>query len=116
MGNISVITIFSSIGFVCSVITFIGGFRMARRSEHPGESKMHRMNGYITITAYVVLAVLAISTHLKVWLILAWFMGFLVHLFKVFLVRKGLAIRYGGYMGAILLMIWLVAIFTHLPT
>ena len=115
MSITSAITILSSIGFVCAIITFIAGFRMVRKSDHPGEAKMHRMNGYMTITVYVVLAVLAISLHFNILLILAWLAGFCVHLFKVFLVRKGLAVRYGGYMGGILLMLWLVAIFTHLP-
>lgn len=109
------ITILSSIGFIAAIVTFIGGFRMVRKSEHPGEPQMHRMNGYITISAYVMLAVLAISLHLNVWLILAWIFGLGVHLFKLFLVRKRLAVRYGGYMGGVLLITWLVVIFTHLP-
>lgn len=115
MSITSAIIILSSVGFVCSIITFIGGFRMVRKSDHIGEPKMHRMNGYITITVYVVLAVLAISLHLEVLFILAWLFGFCIHLFKVFLVWKGLAVRYGGYMGGILLIVWLVVIFTHLP-
>ena len=115
MSIISVINILSSIGFVCSIMTFIGGFRMVRRSDHPGEAQMHRLNGYITITVYVALAVLAISLHLKVLLILVWLAGLCVHLLKLLLVKKGLAVRYGGYMGAVLLMTWLVVIFTHLP-
>ncbi|MCK4846475.1 MAG: hypothetical protein KAS88_02300 [Deltaproteobacteria bacterium] len=109
------ITILASIGFICSIITFIGGFRMVRKTDHHGEPQMHKMNGYITVIVYVMLATLAVSLHFKVLLILAWFIGFCVHLFKLFLVKKGLAVRYGGYMGGMLLIVWLVVIFTHLP-
>ncbi len=109
-------TVIASIGFVIAVMSFIGGFRMIRRTDHAAETIMHRVNGFLAIGLYVLIA--AISLYEKATLIIAalYLLGLMVHLVKIPLVRKGLAVRYGGYMGAMLLITWLAVIFTHLPS
>ncbi len=116
MPYIKIIAILASIGFVVALMTFIGGFRMVRRAEHMSESIMHRVNGYTTITIYVVIALISIGFYFDMRILPIWILGFVLHYFKLVLVKKKLAVRYGGYMGALLLITWFVLIYTHLPT
>ncbi|MBI5560331.1 MAG: hypothetical protein HY883_03560 [Deltaproteobacteria bacterium] len=109
------IPLLSSIGFIFAVMTFVGGFRTVRKTEHH-ESLTHRVNGFCTFVLYIIIATVSISRGVDVFYSLAWFAGFVPHLFKIFLVRKGLAVKYGGYVGTILLIIWLTIIYTHLPS
>lgn len=108
-------TTIASIGFVFAVISFIGGFRMVRKTDHEAEALMHKMNGYVTTFLYAAIALFSIYRGTTWLYITAWTLGFLLHILKIPLARKGLAVRYGGYMGALLLITWLVVIFTHLP-
>ncbi len=77
---------------------------------------LHKVNGYIAITCYLALFAISLSGEgVTFRAAAAWTAGLAVHMFKILLSRKGLAVRYGGYMGVLLLMTWLVVIFTHLP-
>lgn len=89
---------------------------MVRRADHIEESIMHRVNGYVTIGIYVILALACIITNFKPLYLPLWVFGFLLHYLKLVLVKKRLAVKYGGYMGGILLLTWLALIFTHLPS
>ena len=110
-----VIPLLASIGFIFSVMTFVGGFRTVRKTESH-ETLMHRVNGYCTFTLYIIIASVSISRDTTLFYFLSWVAGFLPHLFKIFLVRKGLAVKYGGYIGTILFITWLTIIYTHLPS
>ncbi|MFQ5328762.1 MAG: hypothetical protein ACE5D4_02090 [Thermodesulfobacteriota bacterium] len=117
MTLILVIPFLASLGFLFAVITFIAGFRMVRRPEQQVEMLMHRVDGFITFILYILLAIVSLIAYgAAVTYILLWLFGFALHLFKLYLVRKRLAIRYGGYMGAILITTWLIIIFSHLPS
>ena len=109
------LTIIASIGFIFSVMAFMAGFRMVKSRGVRAERMIHRVNGYLTISLYVVVAVYSISKGSAPLYLFAWAVGGLVHIFKLFIIKKGLAARYGGYVGAMLLIVWLVVIFTHLP-
>jgi len=109
------ISIVASIGFMLSVMSFIAGFRMVKRRGGMAERMVHRVNGYLTVILYVFVAVLSIASGTSAFYIFAWVVGMLVHIFKYYIIKKGLAARYGGYVGAMLLIVWLVVIFTHLP-
>ena len=109
------LTIIASIGFIFSVMAFIAGFRMVKSRSGRAERVMHRINGILTIAFYVIIAIFSISKGTSAFFIFGWAVGMLVHIFKVYVVKKGLAARYGGYVGAMLLIVWLVVIFTHLP-
>jgi hypothetical protein len=128
-----IISLLASIGFVLAVATFMSGFiRVSKKTEQQVDTTMHRVNGYLTITMYIVVAVLSIANGTKAFYLFAWSVGLALHLLKillvrkglavryggyfgVLLVRKGLAVRYGGYFGALLLITWVIVIFTHLP-
>lgn len=110
------ITIIASIGFMISVMAFIAGFRMVKsRRGSRAERMIHRVNGILTITLYIVIAILSMAKGTSGLYIFGWAVGMLVHIFKLYIIKKGLAARYGGYVGAMLLIVWLVVIFTHLP-
>lgn len=109
-------TALASIGFVLAVMTFIAGFRMIRRFDQAEEILLHRVNGYLTVTMYVILAVMSIWMHMDLLFLFLWGVGFLIHLLKILLARKGLAVRYGGYLGGMLLITWIIVIFTNLPS
>ena len=89
---------------------------MVRRTDHVEETVMHKMNGYITVGIYVVLAVLFLKDNFGIYYLLLWLLGLLVHIFKLLISRRGLGVRYGGYLGAMLIITWLVVIFSHLPS
>ncbi|MEE8574377.1 MAG: hypothetical protein V3T30_03100 [Thermodesulfobacteriota bacterium] len=111
----NIVSVVASIGFVLFISTFIAGFRMVKRSGLRGEGRMHRVNGFITMGLYLIVAAVAISHGTSGFYLFAWFIGLVVHFLKLLIVRKGLAVRYGGYFGALLLIVWLTIIFTHLP-
>ncbi|HHD10967.1 MAG TPA: hypothetical protein ENK42_00870 [Deltaproteobacteria bacterium] len=110
------IVFLASLGFIFAVASFIGGFRMVRRTDHVEEAVMHRINGYITVGIYVALAVIFLKDRFSLFYLSLWTLGLMVHLFKLFIARKGLGVRYGGYVGAMLIITWLVVIFSHLPS
>ncbi len=109
------LAIIASIGFIFSVMAFMAGFRMVKSRGSRAERTMHRLNGAITIALYIIVAIFSISKGTSALYIFGWAVGGLIHIFKLYVVRKGLAARYGGYIGAMLLIVWLVVIFTHLP-
>lgn len=111
------ITILASIGFVFAVATFLAGFiRAIKGQEQRALSTLHRLNGYITLASYIVVALLSIANGTNAFYILAWGVGLALYSSKILLVKKGLAARYGGYFGFWLLITWLIIIFTHLPS
>jgi len=110
-----IIPIVAAIGFICAIMTFSAGFRMVRKPEQGAEVRMHKINGIITLILYIILFVLSVVKGTSVLNILAWSTGFGAYYLKLVLVKKGLAIRYGGYLGAILIITWIIVIYNHLP-
>lgn len=115
MTVVAMIPFIASVGFVLSVTSFIAGFRMVKRTGLRAERMLHRVNGYITITLYIVVAALAIASGTSAFYTFAWLVGLGLHFLKLFIIKKGLGVRYGGYFGGLLLIVWLIVIFTHLP-
>jgi len=116
MTTVRIISLLASIGFMFSVMTFIGGFRAVRRTDQPAEVLMHRVNGYCTVIFYLIVASMSMALGSSPLYVAAWMSGFLFHAFKVLIVRAGVGVKYGGYVGSILLITWLIIIFTHLPS
>ncbi|MCK4738376.1 MAG: hypothetical protein KAT46_00365 [Deltaproteobacteria bacterium] len=108
-------TFFASLGFVIATTSFIGGFRMIRRTDHAIEASMHKFNGFLTIFLYLAIASISLLEEFTYLILFLWCTGFGVHLLKLVFVKKGLAVRYGGYMGGVFLIIWLIIIFNNLP-
>ena len=109
------VTILSAIGFMLAVMSFMGGFRMVKKTDEY-ETFMHKLNGYLTIAFYLMIAAISISKAPHASTIALWLLGLSLHGLKVFVARIGLAVRYGGYFGATLIITWFIVIFTHLPS
>lgn len=45
-----------------SITAFIAGFRMVKGTGHFAEAKMHRINGFLTVSFYIFVAVLSIAS------------------------------------------------------
>ena len=108
-------SIVASIGFIVSVTTFISGIRMVRILDKRAEAIMHRINGYTLGGIYIIIAIMSLIEKFTILALSIWIIGFLVHLLKLYLVKKKLAVRYGGYAGSLILMTWIVLIFNNLP-
>ena len=110
------VTVAASAGFVLAVTTFIAGVRMIRLREQHEENLIHRVNGRLTMAVYPAVAIVAlVSNGASLPAVLLWGGGFALHLLKLLLVKKKLAVRYGGYLGIMIMLTWVAIIFNHLP-
>ncbi len=113
----SIQTVIASIGLILATSSFISGLQLVRGASVI-EGKIHRINGFSSITLYTVLAVLAFATEgLRIWSDLAWIAGFLVILLKISIVRKRRrrSFKYVSWIGGSLLLIWLFLVYIHIP-
>lgn len=110
--------ILASLGFVLAIISFISGLQVVKIGSFMStEAKIHRVNGYITIVIYALLASLSINAKagVKPWVMGVWLLGLLIILTKVWIVRSGKAYKYGGWAGTLLVAFWLVVMYVHAP-
>ncbi len=111
------ITVFASVGFVFAIATFLAGFiRAIKGQEQRALRTLHRLNGFVSMVFYIIVALLSIANSTNVFYLILWLLGSALYASKVILVKKRLAVRYGGYFGFWLLITWLIIIFTHLPS
>lgn len=111
-------TILASLGFVLAIISFISGLQVVRVGSFMSvEAKIHRVNGYITLVIYTLLASLSINTEVETrpWIMGIWLLGLLIILTKIWIVRSGRAYRFGGWAGTLLVIFWLAVIYIHAP-
>ncbi len=108
-------TVIASIGFVFALTAFIAGIRMARIFDKKAEAAMHRVNGYIALFFVVLLALYSLKDNAGYGTILLWGLCVALHLVKIYLLRKKLAFRYGGYVGTLIVISWMIVVFNHLP-
>ncbi|MEK7773032.1 MAG: hypothetical protein AAB307_01685 [Deltaproteobacteria bacterium] len=113
----SIQSVIASIGLILATASFISGLQLVKGASFI-EGKVHRINGFSSITLYTVLAVLAFATEgLRIWSVLAWITGFLVILLKISIVRKRRrrSFKYVSWIGASLLLMWLFLVYIHIP-
>lgn len=121
-GIISVFTdlpaLLASIGLMLATSSFISGLQLVRATSRI-ERKIHRFNGFTTLSIYIVLAVLAhIENGLRFWALIGWMSGLSLVLMKIWLVRqrkKARAYKYASWIGAILVMVWMFMVYIHIP-
>lgn len=113
----SVQTVIASIGLILATSSFISGLQLVKSASFI-EGRIHRINGFSSITLYTALAVLAFATEgLHIWSDLAWITGFLVILLKISIVRKRRrrSFKYVSWIGGTLLLMWLFLVYIHIP-
>lgn len=113
-------TILASIGLVIATSSFISGMQIVRGTYVNIEGKIHRFNGIVTITIYVVLAVLSfINYGFTLLSVVGWLFGSFLIFMKLFVVmasrKKRRAFKYVSWLGASLILMWLYIIFINLP-
>lgn len=109
--------ILASLGFILAIISFISGLQVVRIGGISVESKIHRVNGYITFVIFLILATLSLGVKIGITptTVALWSIGLLIILTKVWIVRSGRAYKFGGWLGALLVVFWLVVMYIHAP-
>ncbi|TAN63639.1 hypothetical protein EPN18_01830 [bacterium] len=110
----------ASIGLIIATSSFISGLQLIRGTSITIEGRIHRLNGYLSIILYVILAVLGFAlSGISLWSVFGWFSGFFIILTKLWIVKKSRkkrrAFKYVSWFGASLTLMWLYMVYIHLP-
>lgn len=113
---ITIPLILASMGLILATSSFISGLQLVK-SNTIVELKIHRINGYLSMTLFLTLAVLAFAEEGFEWMrLVGWVSGFSVLCLKVTIVRKrSRAMKYLSWFGGTLILIWLYIVFIHIP-
>ena len=107
-----------SLGIVLAVSSFISGLQLVKGKRASIEGIIHRTNGYLTVTLFFILAVLAIwSGKVNTASFLAPSFGLGVFLVKLWIIRRGgrRLFRYVSRAGGCLILTWLFIYYHHMP-
>jgi hypothetical protein len=108
-------TILASLGLILATVSFISGLQ-AVKNKGSADSKIHKLNGYLAFVIYILLAGSSITGKegISLWPVAAWASGLLIILIKIWVVRSGRAYKYASWIGIMLIIVWLVVIYTHI--
>lgn len=111
-----VTTILASLGLILATVSFISGLQ-AVKNKGSLDSRIHKLNGYLTLLIYFTLAGLSLGEKggIRLWPVTAWGAGLLIILTKIWIVRSGRTYKYASWLGIMLIIIWLVIVYTHMP-
>jgi len=112
--NIS--TVIASLGLVLATSSFISGLQLVRGASIV-ELKIHRFNGFSSITLFVILALMYfLNTGIRLWPLLGWLSAVGIILAKLYIVRKRIkAFKYVSWIGGTLILIWLFLVYINIP-
>lgn len=107
--------ILASLGLILATVSFISGLQTLK-NKGSADTKMHRFNGYLTLIIYLSLAILSMSGKdgIKIGSVAAWGGGLAIIGMKIWIVRSGRAYKYASWMGIILIIMWLIIIYTNI--
>jgi len=113
---ITIPLVLASLGLVLATSSFISGLQLVK-SNSVVEGKIHRINGYLSFTLYITLAVLAFAAEGFEWMrLVGWLSGFSLLCLKIAIVRKrSRAMKYLSWFGGTLILIWLYIVYNHIP-
>lgn len=113
-------TIIASIGLVLATMSFISGLQVVKRDKLLGAmaATMHRLNGYLSCLAYVILASMSLSSigGFRLWPVIGWIFGSVLIVAKIMCVRNERFYKYGSRLGLLLFIVWLVIMYKHIVT
>ncbi|MBI3399685.1 MAG: hypothetical protein HY026_10735 [Deltaproteobacteria bacterium] len=109
-------TLLASLGLILATVSFISGLQAVKNQAGSIDARIHKLNGYLTILIYLLLAVLSLAEKggVKLWSIAAWGSGLAIIFTKIWIVRSGKAYKYASWFGIMLIIIWLIIIYTHI--
>ncbi|OGP36144.1 MAG: hypothetical protein A2X87_07810 [Deltaproteobacteria bacterium GWC2_42_51] len=112
--NITIL--FASIGLILATVSFISGLQ-AIKAKGSFDTRIHRLNGYLTIIIYILLAGMSLgkTNEISSLHIVGWSTGLSIILTKIWIVRKGKTYKYASWMGMLLIITWLIVVYTHIP-
>lgn len=109
------ITILASFGLILATAGFISGLQ-ALRNRNSIDTRIHKFNGYLSALIYLLLSVISLSkpggATLKA--AIAWGAGLLIIFTKIWVVKSGRAYKYASWLGILLIIVWLIIIYTHI--
>lgn len=108
--------ILASLGLILATVSFISGLQ-AVKNKGSVDSRIHRLNGYVTLVIYLLLAGLSLGEGggIRLWPVVAWGAGLLIIFTKIWIVRSGRTYKYASWLGIMLIIIWLIIVYTHMP-
>ncbi|MBI5327328.1 MAG: hypothetical protein HZB80_03405 [Deltaproteobacteria bacterium] len=108
-------TILASLGLILATVSFISGLQ-AVKNKGSADSKIHKLNGYLSFVIYILLAGSSIGGKevVRLWPVAAWASGLVIICIKIWVVRSGRAYKYASWVGIMLIILWLVIIYTHI--
>ena len=108
-------TLLASLGLILATASFISGLQ-AIKSKGSVDARIHKLNGYLTILIYLTLAVLSLGAKemIRLCSVATWSAGLLIIFTKIWVVRSGRAYKYASWLGIMLIIVWLIIIYTHI--
>jgi len=110
-------TLFASLGLILATSSFISGMQLVK-AANIAERKIHRFNGFTTLTLFICLAGFSIySKGLGLWSFWGWLLGLGLFSLKITLVRRRRrrTFKYVSWVGASLILLWLYLVFINIP-
>lgn len=109
-------TVLASIGLILATASFISGLQLVKIKSKI-ELKIHRFNGYSSITLFVVLMLwYFIKNSTGGWSLTLWLTGLSIILLKLWIVKNNKkAKKYVSWIGASLILTWLYLVYIHIP-
>ncbi|OGT35051.1 MAG: hypothetical protein A2W28_06585 [Gammaproteobacteria bacterium RBG_16_51_14] len=109
-------TILASVGLILATSSLISGLQLVK-AANIAERKIHRFNGYTTLTLFLCLAGLSVYNNgIGLWSFWGWVFGLLLFTLKIYIVRRRRrSFKYVSWVGASLIFLWLFLVFKNIP-
>ncbi|GMR04980.1 MAG: hypothetical protein BMS9Abin23_0903 [Thermodesulfobacteriota bacterium] len=111
-------TVLASLGLILATSSFISGLQIIRTSNPSIDAKIHKFNGYVSISIYIILTVFGfVNSGFNPLVLLAWLSGLSVILVKLWIVKKRRRTlkKYVSWFGVTIVIIWLYLTYIHIP-
>lgn len=110
----------ASLGLILATSSFISGLQLVRGTSATVEGRIHRFNGYSTITLFSIIVILSFARGGFSWLaLLGWCFGAVIIMLKLLIVRvktrRRRAFKYVSWLGGTLILMWFYIVYIHIP-
>lgn len=114
----SIPMVIAALGLILATSSFISGLQLTRGANII-EGKIHRYNGFTSMSLYLTLAVISMFDNgIRFIPLMAWMTGLLIILTKLWIVRKKRrrrAYKYVSWIGGTMILMWLYLVIIHIP-
>jgi hypothetical protein len=108
--------VLSGLGLVLATASFIGGLQLIKGLRGSVEGKIHRFNGIISLSTYIILAITSlVEFGLRPVAFLGWICGLGLILFKLWIIRtRRRALKYVPWLGVLIVLMWLYILYINM--